>query len=345
MRPHSQCSLRWRAGQILRRFRSMYLLCFMLVHACADPVEDIDRTQANLLKKSELEGEWYFLQTVIDIPPTRGFTFIGETSSLERVRWEIQEDLLVAYRSYEKVRNASSVGTETPFDGKDAPIASYAIRAHVDILRDYNSSTGEQSNLIVENTQDRQWHERDYIRVDWSRNLSQSFDFAVPVNQVFAVGYFEQEEQGGPEALYLERDESGKLGYFDVVGRLFVEPWWEGCIYAWWGLMATDCAAGEVSIRTSFAKIPARQSYEPFHYSDQLMSRFGYFRSEYFTVDEQRGVTDAGRRYLINRHHIWEESLDEAGKPIPIEARKLRQIPYYLNAQFPDDPLLESASQ
>ena len=315
------------------------------VSGCAEPIEDIDRTQANLIRKSDLEGEWHMLQTVVGLPPTRGFTFIGETSVLERVKWVLQEDVLIGYRSYERVRNAASASTDQGFDGTDAPIAVYAVLGHVDVIRQYNETTGEQSNVIIEDTQDRKWFERDYVRVDWSQNLVQNFDFVAPVDQEVPVAYFVQEEQGGPDAFYREDDEAGRMTYFDVLGKLFVQPDWDGCIYSWWGLAATDCAASEVELRTSFARVAEKQRYEPFHYDDQMMSRFGYFRSEYFTLDEQRGVTDAGRRYLINRHDIWQDSYDAEGKPIPIEQRALKTVPYYLSAAFPDDPLLFDAAQ
>ena len=44
----------------------------------------------------------------------------------------------------------------------------FPILSHFDIKRDYNPATGEQTNVIIENTIDRPWHERDYVRVDWS---------------------------------------------------------------------------------------------------------------------------------------------------------------------------------
>ena len=47
------------------------------------------------------------------------------------------------------------------------------------------------------------------------------------------------------------------------------------------------------------------------------MSRFGYFRTEYFTYDLQRGITDQGRRYLIVGHSLYERSCDESGAVIP----------------------------
>ncbi|MCA9538554.1 MAG: zinc-dependent metalloprotease, partial [Myxococcales bacterium] len=274
--------------------------------------------------------------------------FIGETGKLERVRWEIQENLLVAYRSYPLVRGSEAPSTDVAFDGKENPLAAWPIEAHVDILREYNSATGEQGNVIVEDTSDRLWHERDYIRVDWSQNQIVNFDFIAPMAQVTQAAYFVQEEQGkdpayAADAFYREETD-GHLNYFDVLGKLFVEPDIDGCIYTWWGFAAEDCASAEIEVRTSFSKLPARSTYEPFHYSDQLMSRFGYFRSEYFTYDEQRGITDAGRRYLINRHDIFERSVDDDGNPIPLPERTVRSVPYYLSAAFPDDPLLQDAA-
>ncbi len=37
----------------------------------------------------------------------------------------------------------------------------FPIKAHFDIKRDYNAATGEQTNVIVENTTDRPWYDRE----------------------------------------------------------------------------------------------------------------------------------------------------------------------------------------
>ncbi|MCA9546819.1 MAG: hypothetical protein KC613_20580, partial [Myxococcales bacterium] len=111
--------------------------------ACSETVEDIDRTQGNLIRKADLEGEWYLLQTVVGVPPTSAFTFEGETSRMERIRWAIHEDYLVAYRSYPLVPGAEAPSTQQPFDGIENPVAAYPIQAHVDVLREYNANTGE----------------------------------------------------------------------------------------------------------------------------------------------------------------------------------------------------------
>ena len=115
------------------------LLWLLIIIGCAEPIKDIDRTLGNLVKKSDLDGDWHMLQTVTDVPTTSWFMFIGETSRMERVRW-------VAQRNYWSpiVPTSTSGGglTTTPPnpDGLDNPLA-YPIIAHVDIQREYNPQT------------------------------------------------------------------------------------------------------------------------------------------------------------------------------------------------------------
>ena len=97
----------------------------------------------------------YYRQTVVDVPFTAGMTFIGEQSILERMRWEISEDRLTAYRSYERVQDSEAPSNLPGTAYQGAPIAAFPIIAHFDVQRVYNEATGEQSNVIVENTTDR----------------------------------------------------------------------------------------------------------------------------------------------------------------------------------------------
>ncbi len=325
----------------------------LLAASCADPVEDIDRTQGNLLRKADIAGEWYYMQTIVAVPPTSAVTLVGETSITERLRWEIQHDVLLGYRTYELVPGSG----DTSRDDGDAevtgyPVVGFAILDHVDITREYNAATGEQSNVIYENTSDRLWHEREWVRVDWSQNLVTNFDFITPSAGVTSVAWFREAEEDGPDPFYSEKNEDG-LHYFDVLGRLVVDPgeidWGDGyppdpaCWYNLLGVIE-DCASAEVEVRHSFSKVPTQKRYEPFHYDDQMLSRFGFFRTEFSTYDVQHGVTDAGQRYLLNRHDIWKNSWD-GDKPIPIAEREVRTIPYYLNVGFPDDDLLLASAR
>lgn len=50
---------------------------------------------------------------------------------------------------------------------RGAPLASFPIESHFDVIRSYNPTTGERTNVIVEDTQDRQWFERSSMRVNW----------------------------------------------------------------------------------------------------------------------------------------------------------------------------------
>ena len=122
------------------------MLC---LSACAG-IDDIDRTQPGKLKKSALAGEWHYRQTVVDVPYTAGMTFIGEQSILERIRWEISEDRLTAYRSYERVEDSERPSDLPGVDYQGAPVAAFPILSHFDVQRVYNEATGEQTNVIVE---------------------------------------------------------------------------------------------------------------------------------------------------------------------------------------------------
>ena len=239
--------------------------------ACAQDVGDIDRTQPNKVKKSKLEGTWYMRHTIVDVPPSVQTVFVGIASSMEKVRWEIQEDYLLAYRAYEKTPGYDKKAGGFNQDGEqtfkegyedesrdgeyhEEPIAAYPIEKHFDVQRQYNTSTGEPSNVIVENSSDREWHEREYMRVDWSTNL---VDFSLPFqlkandNQAFYV----QGNQGGSDAFYTEhRDVNPKkdgeeLAYFDFT----VKTESGSCFDSAEGACATG--QNELEIRSSFKRI------------------------------------------------------------------------------------------
>src|SRR5262249_44668990 len=133
------------------------------------------------------------------VPPQSGLTFVGDSSDgvsgtgisgINRIVWDVQQNWLIAYNNYEFI-----VGSQTPYSAIEGdvvlgngtpsirtpyfgtPIAAYAITSHFDIERDYNAETGEQQNVIEENTTDRPWYERQYIRVDWGNNAFGGFNF------------------------------------------------------------------------------------------------------------------------------------------------------------------------
>ena len=325
----------------------------MGLSACAQQVEDIDRTQPNRLRKSELtSSEWFMAQTVTEVPTTSLFTFVGETSAMERIRWEVREDVLIAYRSYPRLSGSDPGEAVEGEEYVENPVAAYPIWSHFDLQRAYNTATGEQSNVLVENTFDRPWFERDYIRVDWSRNLLVNFDFISTPANISGLSYFVPEEQGGPDALHRELDESGRMSYFDFVGKIQVEPDLWGCIFTIYGWAAEDCTSTEIKVRTSFMRAPRVREYEPLRYDDRAMSKFGLFRTERHGFDPWRGVRQTNRLMLGNRHSIWREVWrkddktgeplrDETGRlvPIPMQEREPKPIVYHVSQTMPEEIL------
>src|ERR1044071_2356734 len=158
----------------------MVSLAGLLLAACAGK-GDVSRVQTDSLDKGfflNADGtprKFYYRQTVTGLPPTSGASFEGMMGDLQKVRFEVTEKYLIGYRAYDY-----AVGSQNPTTGgdnnMDTPVLVYPIKSHFDIKREYNPGTGEETNVISENTTDRPWNQRQYMRVDWSLNLADGPD-------------------------------------------------------------------------------------------------------------------------------------------------------------------------
>ena len=194
------------------------LLVGSILASCAGE-DDVDRTQANRLPKAMFQGTWYIRSTVTGVPGTSAASFVGILGKLDKIRWEIQEDYLIAYRAYEEIPGTDTAGKagakKDPSTYKENPVALFPIKQHFDIKREYNPATGEQTNVIVENASDRPWHEREWIRVDWSSSKLDQQVFGVEdASAKTQAVYFVQPEDGGPDAMRVE-DREGKAVDFE----------------------------------------------------------------------------------------------------------------------------------
>jgi hypothetical protein len=324
----------------------------LVAAGCAQQVGDIDRTQPNKIKKELFDdgSEWHFRQTVSDVHHGNPFFFTGLNTGLEKLRWEIQEDQLIGYRSYEIVPGAdhraetNGVGDTDPatINGvrqdygqnpevyKGAPLIGFTISNHFDVQRGYNSSTGEQTNVISENSSDRHWTEREYMRVSWDAVTVSNMSFygSTPIFQyTHAPG-----EEYAFDSRSFEYDENGKLVYFEVRVRATVieTPF---CYY----YELADCAGTEMTIVNSFSRVPEEKTYEAIYYDNEDMFKFGFFRDNRYQYDRQRGLTRSGQIFLANRHDIWKTSYDEDGNLIPLSEREPGHVVYYLNPEMPED--------
>jgi len=156
--------------------RSLLVLSLVGLAACAGK-GDVDRTQPDKVDKSiflNADGtarEFYYRKTTVGVPPTTAFAFEGIMSEMFKVRFEITEGFLIGYRSYDY-----ALGSQNPNTGSqnnhDTPLVVFKIESHFDVKREYNASTGEETNVIAENDKDRPWNERQFMRVDWGANLA-----------------------------------------------------------------------------------------------------------------------------------------------------------------------------
>lgn len=329
---------------------------------CAQSIGDIDRTQPDLIAKEHFQnGQWFLRETVVDVPPTSPAAFIGESGDLEVVVWDIQQNWLVGYRAYEKfpgldeqaesdlARPGYQPVTAGEGEGIDPdlykgnPVVAYRIEAHVDVQRGYNARTGEQNNIISENTTDRPWRERDYMRVDWSSNEVDSFStepraFWPMFGQDSTMSSFVPANEGGADAFRMETDEEGNANYIDFTVRLTVTPNIMGCT-AMFRSGIGDCTGEELKIRTSLMKVDVEreQDYVPLVYDDRRQGEFGYFRVERPSYDRRLGSTFTGLIQLAGRHEIWENSRYASGEPRPYRERELRPIRYTLSEHYPEE--------
>ncbi len=294
---------------------------------CAESRPPINRVQAGALDKSFFVGanlsdtsddpEFYMGTRIIDEPEGvgQGFWMYQSTGSLARIKWEIQETLLVARLTYERIQNSDYHGAANTDTGQI--VAEFTIESHFDIIHDYNLQTGEQLNVIVENTTDRPWYERQYFRVDWSKNLvTDAYDF-----DLFALGAAIDGLKYDPGTYYVEDPSdpnapvfSPQDGYFDVTTNLTATPQTISTpygniplCYLFGNYPAITCDPAEVTIRLSFKKV-VDDDYEPEDWTGTKMNAFGWFSVDRFGYDRNYGILDQNWHRFATRYNIWQKS-------------------------------------
>ena len=253
---------------------------------------------------------------------------------------------------------ASSIGKTVTVDGKPyrgSPVAAWKIKSHFDRQRTYNAATGEQSNMLVEDTQDRPWYDREFMRVDWDAQIVRNYESVrgtgdgADEDRRFLqphVSVLDSEEGDDQFVMEYREVDGGKqeLAYMDFTNRQFWAP--KSINYPGYGAVpyclfdpTEDCSGQVLRVRTSVLRVDeaAMLDYEPLRYDDKAMVKFGFFRTERMTYDRNRGIPESGRILWANRHNIWEKSRDAAGNAIPVDQRQPKPIVYHLSLQFPTD--------
>jgi len=337
---------------------------------CAEERAPINRVQADALQKSFFVGaklddsaddpEFYMRGTIIDVPygaTLNGLFQASYAQPVSRIKWEITETLLNARLAYERIEGTDAKGApikglakRTANDGQ--VVASFVIKSHFDIRREYNPATGEESNIIVENTSDRVWHQREHMRVDWSRNLmTSSYDFDT-LSQLGIQGGVKYEplayfvnDPNSPDAPFFDRES----GYFDVTTKVFATPAMVDLSGLGWGIdkypacyLPADfaggtapygnCNATEVTIRHSFKKV-VDNDFEQVDFDGVRFQAFGIFNFGYrYGYERNYGMLDnrwfrfASRYNLYKRSHYYDDPEAMTGF-IPCATKETTEIP------------------
>jgi len=256
-------------------------LAALLLSACAGQ-GDVNRVQPDVVEKAIFFNEdgsprkFYFRQTITGVPPTSAASFEGMMGDLFKVRFHVDKDFLVAYRSYDY-----AAGSQNPTTGgdnnTDSPVLKFKITSHFDVKREYNPATGEETNVISENTTDRPWEQRQFMRVDWSDNQAAMPEGADPMAPFYVsrklgttVAVTEADNPLiNPDRPIVQRD------YIDFTLKETRSP----DLLACYKLFGADdevgpwgCGDAELTIRNSLMPVPDSE-FEPLSFPDRELIR------------------------------------------------------------------------
>ena len=306
---------------------------------CAEEREPVDRVQPYALPKSFFVGEdflsttddpeFWYQATLVDVgygAAQDGLFTSTYAQPVARLRWQITEDYLIGRLSYERIEGTDGRGAGGPTqDG--VIVVAYKIKSHFDIVRAYNPTTGEQLNVLEENTTDRPWYEREYIRVDWSKNLnvdSYDFDTLSLLGVYGGITYeplaYDVTDPNDPDAPVFDLEH----GYFDVTNKAFAKPELIDLSSFGWGIdqfpacfldpdflggtaPSGSCNPVELTIRQSFRRVEDHD-YEPVHWDGYRFQAYGGFYTDRYGYARNYGMSDDLWYRLLNRHQIWERA-------------------------------------
>ena len=303
-----------------RRLGSAVLLGAALATfiGCAEEQDPINQVEAYALPKALFQGEWFYGQTVVDVPGSLTVSMVGNTNyaGMHRVRWDIQENWLYARKAMGEVEGAkrNDDGTAISEDTgafMGAIVGAWRIQSQFDIKRGYNPTTGEKNNVIMENTQDCKWYNCTYLRVDWSTNHATDYMFLDSDEDIIkaAVPFFNQDNDPQWKPVF---DQTA--GYIDVTTSMAVTPGKEffpeidksyPICWLFVGNHAS-CNTEHIKLRNSFWRRDPNRDYEPREHKGYKDEWFGFFINERMWWDNHYGVNQKQKRKFINRHNIWQ---------------------------------------
>lgn len=316
-----------------------------LAAGCMQERDPVNRVEAGVLDKSFFLGEdihdasddpeFYWRNYVVDASASQSLVGVGSYSGVDRIRWEITEDMLIARKAYQIAQGQ---------DEKAAPektasgtvVAAFAITKHFDLRRAYNPTTGEEMNVIEENSSDRPWYERTMFRVDWSTNLVTSpmwddvFMGKIWGDVKITPATHDASNPREEDAPHYDK----KGGYLDITTRYYVEPTESNVIPGlptcavlgfYTGSTTYECDAQEATVRSSFMRVDPEADFEPLEMTHAPLDivgnpsgiRYGSFAISYTGGIQQGwdpgyGFTDALYHRYAHIHNVWKQHHQDA---------------------------------
>ena len=352
------------ARPILAAFTAAALIA--IGPACVPRSDDINLVQPGYVRKAifQTDDEWYYRRTIVESETTNGFAIEGTGDwAVERIKFEIQEDVLLAYKADESLPGAGLQTLEGNTFYKGPVVAAWPIESHFDVQRGYDPLTNRVTNVIDENSSDRPWYDRRYMRVDFATNLIEQntlyADFTVtwfPI-QTLSTGSYWTNLDTRPTDQFASRFSDDYIEITDnvMIGMdIFTCSTFTGNSLAGNG----NCGFGEAKVRHSIVRIKDDSDYVPRVYPDSIVktdeqgqtifdpetgevareniySRFGIFRLEIPTYDRGYGYTESGRLWHARIYDLWERHTDDEGRELDFADRTPKPMVWYLNAEFP----------
>ena len=249
----------------------------VLLPACSEEVKDINRVQPGYIAKDALAGEWYYRQTIVDVPPDVGIGFVGLEGKLEKVVFDVRSDGVFVRRSHEAIEGLDE-DMALPGAQFQGDVIAHMRSNTFDIRRDYNRSSGSQSNVLNENSSDRPWWEQEFLRPDWSSFHGKgSVDFVGMFKAAASGSYFvPQYERTNPDHLQLDTTE----GVINFTQSYTVSDGGYTCFMEFGFYRSStntrnSCGTGDIKIRHSFLRINPDDAaqFEPRRYFDRDILR------------------------------------------------------------------------
>ncbi len=334
---------------VSRAVVALLAITMALAGGCAQERSPINQVQADALDKTFFVGpnladtsnepEFYWRNFVVDTSVSQSLVGVGSWGHVDRVKWEITEHALIARKAYEIAPGADNNGVpanQLSKTNNGTVVATYAISSHFDIKHAYNPQTGEDLNLIVENTTDRPWYERQYMRVDWSQNTVDNpmwgdvFTGQVFGNLTFTPTAYYVNDPSSDDAPHFD----SATGYFDVTNKFYVAPAQTPSPFSdvqgtvptcllvgiYTGSATYDCNAQEATVRSSYQRIDEEHDFERLENTKATLDVIGNPGGigDSFSVgvvgagvqgwDPQYGYTDPLYHRFEYIHNIWQKS-------------------------------------